>query len=215
MAISTYDGTLLWGTTIENATQKIKIKDFPDLGGAPDMLETTTLSDNAQTYIKGIQSMGAMEFTVNYTKSDYNLIKADRNKKLVYILEFSDGAFYWEGKHTAHVTGAGVNAVSELKMTIAPSTKPEIRPSIKTVTIEEVSGDLTVDDIEYNFDTLPGTPTLSYRWLKSVTETGKYTIMTGETDDTLASPASGWYRVEVTARGGAGGRKLSNAIEIS
>ena len=34
----------------------VDIKSFPDLGGAPELLETTTLSDSMQTYIEGIQS---------------------------------------------------------------------------------------------------------------------------------------------------------------
>ena len=33
------------------------------------MLETTTLSDNMQTYIPGVQSLDALEFTANYTKA--------------------------------------------------------------------------------------------------------------------------------------------------
>lgn len=50
----------------------VDIKDFPDLGGAPEMLETTTLSDGAQTYIPGIQSQDALEFTANYHYYGYS-----------------------------------------------------------------------------------------------------------------------------------------------
>lgn len=41
------------------------ITDFPDLGGEPEMLQTTTLGDKAHTYIEGIQSMDALTFTTN------------------------------------------------------------------------------------------------------------------------------------------------------
>lgn len=41
------------------------ITDFPDLGGEPEMLQTTTLGDKAHTYIAGIQSMDALTFTTN------------------------------------------------------------------------------------------------------------------------------------------------------
>ena len=54
----------------------IDIKDFPDLGGAPEMLETTTLSDPMQTFIPGIQSLDALEFTANYTKDAFDSLKA-------------------------------------------------------------------------------------------------------------------------------------------
>lgn len=131
MAISTYGVTLKWGTDALTMTKEIDIKDFPDLGGAPELLETTTLSDAAQTYINGIQSLSAMEFTANYTKADYEAVLADANKKLYYALEFgasgSEGIFEWQGEHAAWVVGAGVNAVTEMKISIAPSTKPTLK----------------------------------------------------------------------------------------
>ena len=66
MAISTYKIFLMQKK--EAAWEKlIDIKEFPDLGGTPEMLETTTLTDRMQTYIPGIQSLDALEFTSNYT----------------------------------------------------------------------------------------------------------------------------------------------------
>lgn len=130
MAISTYGVTLKWGTTAGSEEKKIDIKDFPDLGGAPDMLETTTLSDAAQTFILGIQSSGAMEFTANYTKTDFDAVEDDSFTDLYYTLEFgeggAEGVFEWQGQHSVYVVGAGVNAVTEMKIVIAPSTKPEL-----------------------------------------------------------------------------------------
>ena len=131
MAISTYGVTLKWGDSPESLTKAIDIKDFPDLGGAPELLETTTLSDPAQTYINGIQSMTAMEFTANYTKADYEAVLADAHEELYYALEFGDegdeGVFEWQGEHDVWVVGAGVNAVTEMKISIAPSTKPTLK----------------------------------------------------------------------------------------
>ena len=131
MAISTQGVTLKWGTSAASLRKVVDIKDFPDLGGAPEMLETTTLSDNIQTYIMGIQGSDMMEFTCNYTKADFEAVMADANKELYYALEFGDngseGIFEWQGQHTAWVVGAGVNAVTEFKIGIAPSTKPTLR----------------------------------------------------------------------------------------
>lgn len=130
-AISTIGVTLKWGESPEAVTKKIDIKSFPDLGGAPEMLETTTLSDEAQTFIPGVQSMDALEFTANYTKADYEAVLADEGKELYYILEFgengSEGVFEWRGQHTVWVTGAEVNSVVEMVISIAPSTKPKLR----------------------------------------------------------------------------------------
>jgi len=131
MAISTYGVTLKWGDNPNELTKAVDIKDFPDLGGAPELLETTTLSDPAQTYINGIQSMSAMEFTANYTKADYEAVLADAHTELYYALEFgtagSEGIFEWQGEHAVWVVGAGVNAVTEMKISIAPSTKPTLK----------------------------------------------------------------------------------------
>lgn len=130
MAISTYGVTLKWGSTAGSLNKEIDIKDFPDLGGAPEMLETTTLSDAAQTFILGIQSLSAMEFTVNYTKADFEKVEGDANTDLYYAIEFgtsgSEGVFEWQGQHSVYVVGAGVNAVTEMKVVIAPSSKPEL-----------------------------------------------------------------------------------------
>ena len=129
-AISTYGTTLKWGSSSGSLSKKIDIKDFPDLGGAPELLETTTLSDAAQTFINGIQTLSAMEFTANYTKEDFEAVSADANTPLYYSLEFGDegeeGIFEWQGEHDVWVTGAGVNAVTEMKISIAPSTKPKL-----------------------------------------------------------------------------------------
>lgn len=130
MAISTQGVTLKWGTSPESLNKKIDIKNFPDLGGAPEMLETTTLSDDTQTYILGIQSLDALEFTANYTKEDYEAVLADAGKDLYYALEFgqngSEGVFEWQGQHTVWVTGGEVNGVVEMVVSIAPSTKPTL-----------------------------------------------------------------------------------------
>jgi hypothetical protein len=131
MAISTQGVTLKWGTSAASLTKVVDIKDFPDLGGAPEMLETTTLSDQIQTYIMGIQGSDMMEFTCNYTKADFEAVMEDANKDLYYALEFgsngSEGIFEWQGQHTAWVVGAGVNAVTEFKIGIAPSTRPKLK----------------------------------------------------------------------------------------
>ena len=136
MAISTQGVTLKWGSTSSGVKNVIDIKDFPDLGGAPEVLETTTLSDDIQTYIMGIQGSGMMEFTCNYTKEDFDEVMKDANKDLYYALEFGDegdeGIFEWQGQHTAWVVGAGVNAVTEFKIGIAPSTKPKLKTTTTT-----------------------------------------------------------------------------------
>lgn len=136
MAISTYKIFLMKKAAAGETYEKvIDIKDFPDLGGAPEMLETTTLSDKMQTYIPGIQSLDALEFTANYTKADFTKLKALEGKEESYAVWFggeetsgvltptgSDGKFEFKGQLSAFPVGGGVNEVVDMTVTIAPST---------------------------------------------------------------------------------------------
>jgi hypothetical protein len=223
MAISTYGVTLKWGLTMATATKEIDIKDFPDLGGAPEMLETTTFNDDSQTYIKGIQSLGALEFTANYTKTDYNKVAEDNNIDLFYILEFgsngSEGAFYWKGKHTAYVVGAGVNAVTEMKIAIAPSTKPTVRPNLTTVTLGDLTDSVESSPLDVEYSGIPAeTPILTYQWKISETEDGTYSNIQ-EANSPTYTPVEGdvgkYIKVQVTSAGGATGVVLSNAVVVA
>lgn len=125
MARSTY-GIFLMHKTGDAYAKLIDIKDFPDLGGAPEMLETTTLSDAMQTYIEGIQSSDALEFTANYTKEDYTALKELKGKKESYAVYFGDegvdGKFEFDGYLSARVKGGGVNEVVGMTISIAPAT---------------------------------------------------------------------------------------------
>lgn len=127
MAISTYGISLMYKATDGDTYAKlIDIKDFPDLGGAPEMLETTTLSDNMQTYIPGIQSLDALEFTANYTLTDFKKIKAMEGKDTAFAVWFgaegADGKFEFNGQISAFPVGGGVNEVVGMTISIAPST---------------------------------------------------------------------------------------------
>ena len=123
MAISSYDVQLQWGDSAENVAKVVDIKDFPDMIGDPNMLETTTLSDSQQTYIAGIKSADMLQFTCNYTKEDFGKVNDQAGKPLHYALVFSDGSkFTWQGQHTCGLPGKGVDEVIEFTINIAPST---------------------------------------------------------------------------------------------
>ncbi len=136
MAISTYKIFLMKkGSSGDTYEKLVDIKDFPDLGGPPEMLETTTLSDGAQTYIPGIQSLDSLEFTANYTKDDYSTLKALEGTETEFAVWFggtvsggtatptgSDGKFEFSGQLSVFPVGGGVNEVVDMTITIAPST---------------------------------------------------------------------------------------------
>ena len=123
MAINTFGVELHWGTSAEAVAKVIDIKDFPDMLGAPEQLETTTLSDAAQTFIGGIRQSSDLTFTYNYTKEDFTKVEADAGKQLHYALIFSDGSkFTWEGQHSSGLPGKGVNEVIEAQVVCSAST---------------------------------------------------------------------------------------------
>lgn len=134
MAISTYKVFLMKGNG-SSYEKLVDIKDFPDLGGAPEMLETTTLSSGMQTFIPGIQSLEALEFTANYDKADYATLSALKDQETKFAVWFggtevggevtpdgSEGKFEFSGKLSVFVAGGGVNEVVDMTITIAPST---------------------------------------------------------------------------------------------
>lgn len=125
-AFSTIGTILKAGATVSALEKLCKIKSYPDLGGAPETLESTDLEDSYQTFVEGVQSMDSMEFTCNYNDDDYAAVKATAGTALYYQLEMGDsgsqGRFRWQGTHSVRATGADVNAVREMIITIVPST---------------------------------------------------------------------------------------------
>ena len=123
MAISTYGVTLKYGAS--DATTPILIKDFPQILGSRSALETTTLSDDAQTFIPGIrQQSETLDFTANFDAaimSAINALKAVQKCELA----FSDGSKYaWEGWISAAINEGSVDAVVEMTVSITPTTVP-------------------------------------------------------------------------------------------
>lgn len=138
MAISTYKTFLMIGTDTGSGIsfeKLVDIKSFPDLGGVPETLDTTTTSDSARTFILGIQETESMTFDANYDLADFRKIKA-----LEYTVQHFavwlgadvvnevanptgvDGKFEFDGYITVTKTGGGVNEVQNMTITIAPTT---------------------------------------------------------------------------------------------
>ena len=136
MAISTYKIFLMYkATSSDTYTKLVDIKDFPDLGGAPEMLETTTLSDGMQTYIPGIQSLDGLEFSANYDKEDFDTLKAMEGTEYEFAVWFggtisggqvtptgAEGKFEFKGQLSVYPVGGGTNEVVGMTISIAPST---------------------------------------------------------------------------------------------
>lgn len=119
MAISSYNTKLTIGT------KTYDIKDFPAILGERSALETTTLSDDAQTFIPGVRQMSeTFPFLMNYDPTVYAEIEAldgDQECKLT----FGDGSGYtWTGGVSASINEGSVDAVLEMTVSVTPSTVP-------------------------------------------------------------------------------------------
>ena len=127
------------------------ITDFPDLGGEPEMLQTTTLGDKAHTYIEGIQSMDSLPFTTNLyfgdaeTKGSFLYIKKNYDStsdSFDFAIDFvkdptgagkageAEGGTIllrakWTGQLSISVNGGGVDEVVSCTISISPSTPIE------------------------------------------------------------------------------------------
>lgn len=120
----TGSGTLSW-------TKLVDIKDFPDLGAAPEQIETTTLSDFGRTYIPGIENTEQKTLTCNYNSTDFatldNLKGSVQNVAIwfggtesggVVTPDGSDGKFTGKAYINVFVAGAGVNEVVNMTVTL-------------------------------------------------------------------------------------------------
>lgn len=135
MAISTYKTFLMHSADGSAYTKLVDIKSFPDLGQEPELLETTTLSDKMQTFILGILTSGAMNFTANYDVNDFATLKGMEGTETQFAVWFggtesggvatpdgSNGKFAFSGELAVYPVGGGVNEVVDMNITIAPST---------------------------------------------------------------------------------------------
>lgn len=133
-AVSTI-GTILEVSEDGTSWDKLcKIKSYPALGGAPEQLESTDLEDETQTFVPGVQSMDAMEFSANYTLPSYQAVLAKAGKALRYRLVMGangkDGVAKWDGQHSVYINEGEVNGVREMTISVSPSTKIDIDSSI-------------------------------------------------------------------------------------
>ena len=133
-ATSTYKSFLMVKNT-STYEKLIDIISYPDLGGSPEMLEATTLSDPMTVNILGIQSLDALEFECNYNLEKYTELKAMEGQDKEFAVWLggtesngtvtptgTDGKFEFGGQLAVYVNGGGVNEVRKMTVSIAAST---------------------------------------------------------------------------------------------
>lgn len=124
----------------ETYTKLVDVVDIPDLGGDPETLDTTTLTDRMRTNILGLQSADVMAFTANYDVDDFDALKTIERRTVttpeyfaVWLGGTDDGVnvptptgalgkFSFQGSLNVRLTGMGVNEVRRMTISLASST---------------------------------------------------------------------------------------------
>ena len=133
MAISTYGVYLMLGTGTTITYAKLcDIKSVPALLGERNELETTTCSDDAETFILGIRRTGKLQFTINYDGSDVDAIIALEGTEQHLAVYFGhdntgapdghNGKYTFDGFVSVSTNEAGVDEVVEATVSVAPTT---------------------------------------------------------------------------------------------
>lgn len=126
--ISTYKTYLMHKTSSASTTytKLCDIKSFPDLGGEPERIDVTTLSDNVRHYTAGVQDLSSFSFSANYIASDYAKINSLSGHQYDYAIwlgtDGADGKWSWTGDIYVFKAGGDVNAAQEMTITAFPST---------------------------------------------------------------------------------------------
>lgn len=134
MAITTENTFLMKGSGSGTITYSklVDIKEFPDLGKAPNTVDVTTLTDHQRKYLLGLKDPGILEFTANYTSADFTTLAALSGTQKFAVWfgvngsgqpDGSAGKFEFEGQLSCWVKGAGVEAPVDMGIAIAVSSE--------------------------------------------------------------------------------------------
>lgn len=135
--ISTYKTYLMYKSTTSATayTKLIDIKNFPDLGGEPERIDVTTLSDGVRKYIPGIQDLSSFSFNCNYIPADYQKINGMAGTEYEFSIwvgattsnnenvpDGSNGKWDFSGQITCFKAGGDVNAAQDMTVVLFPTT---------------------------------------------------------------------------------------------
>lgn len=102
------------------------LQEVPSLGGTPDKVEVTTLSDGSRRYIKGIKDYGDLTFKFLYqndtTTSNFRVLRGleESGKIVEWKVDFPDGTgFAFSGECTVAPSDGAVNAAITFNLTIS------------------------------------------------------------------------------------------------
>lgn len=116
--------TLKFGTTANSLAELCKIKSYPQLNGEREQIESTDLTDTAQTFVPGVQSVESMQFSANFTMAAYTSLKTNALTDGFFELDFASAGAKatWEGQYDVYLNEGEVNGLVEMTVVVYPST---------------------------------------------------------------------------------------------
>ncbi len=105
----------------------VKVKGMPATGQAGGNVEITTSSDAVKLYVADRPDTGDMDFTYNYTSTNYETVDAfcDNTEKDI-LIKLPDGAgFRYQGTVQTWVNEVSVGSAIEATLHTVASTAPE------------------------------------------------------------------------------------------
>lgn len=111
----------------------VDIISYPDMGGEPEQIDITTLTDHAKRSIPGVQEVESLAFESNYTLDNYTKLKALEGVETEFAVwlgrsatkepDGHDGKFEFTGSIVSYLVGGGVNEARKINSVIMPSTE--------------------------------------------------------------------------------------------
>jgi hypothetical protein len=117
MAISYNETTISYKEGAMTDFEEIEfLMEVPEIGGDPEKIEVTTLSDKHKKYIPGISDLGDLDFVFLFDNStetsNYRVLKElqDAKKIVTYKVEYPDGTGHqFDAYVSVKIAGGGVN----------------------------------------------------------------------------------------------------------
>ena len=124
---------LIKDDTTSKYSKLVDITSYPQIGGEPEQVDVTTMSDTKHRYINGLEDTERLEFGANYRKSDYSKLNTISAADAVrtYSLCFgdmlgTDGRFEWSGRLSLYLSAGESGAARGMSFTISDEGKEAI-----------------------------------------------------------------------------------------
>jgi hypothetical protein len=136
--ISSIGATLKYGATASPTTRLYSLLSIPEMGGARESIDVTTLADDARVFAPGVRANDALEFTgfkgfygADGTVDEYAALRALSPTAAQYWeITWPDGSKdSWQGYPDCRSSGQEVNGAPTYILNIIPATSLNFTPA--------------------------------------------------------------------------------------